>query len=252
MKEGSDRPDLKKIRTWTDRTGSFQVEAEFLAVSDGKVHLHKANGVKIAVPLAKLDPKDIEFIKSLPGNANIEVPLPAARPGQGPSVATLAAAASIPPPTTKANFVYNKFDWHDFLLKAGVSAGDAVLYAQKFVGERMDKSHLGDLDRDLLRGLGVTEGDILRIRKAASLPNSSPAVIAATNEREQAALQNNLQMLGKVSVSVTSHVGRCSALNPLYQALGDVSRQNMPRRRKYSPLLLLVCRICINDGGLHI
>ncbi|OUM58611.1 hypothetical protein PIROE2DRAFT_33104, partial [Piromyces sp. E2] len=50
---------------WTDKTGSFEVEAQFLGLVGDKVHLHKANGVKIAVPLDKLDAKNVEFIKSL-------------------------------------------------------------------------------------------------------------------------------------------------------------------------------------------
>ena len=46
-------PNMSRTRTWTDRSGSFKVEAEFIGLKDGKIHLHKLNGVKIAVPVSK-------------------------------------------------------------------------------------------------------------------------------------------------------------------------------------------------------
>ncbi|RKO97367.1 SLA1 homology domain 1-containing protein, partial [Caulochytrium protostelioides] len=54
-------------RTWTDRTGGFSVAAEYLGLIDGKVHLHKTNGVKIAVPVEKLCAADAEHLRALPG-----------------------------------------------------------------------------------------------------------------------------------------------------------------------------------------
>ncbi|RKO87390.1 Sla1 homology domain 1, partial [Blyttiomyces helicus] len=54
-------------RTWTDRTGAFKVEAQYIGLGDGKVHLHKTNGVKIAVPLEKLDATDMAFLLTIPG-----------------------------------------------------------------------------------------------------------------------------------------------------------------------------------------
>ncbi|KAJ3162752.1 cytoskeletal protein binding protein [Geranomyces michiganensis] len=210
-----EKPNPANTRMWTDRSGTFKVEAEFIGISDGKVQLHKTNGVKIAVPLAKLDAKDIEFLRTIPGNESIPAPeAPKAPVAAGPSMATLAAAASAPIASAPTgNFSYNGFDWKEFLIGAGVSAGDAAIYGQKFVGERMDRSHLADLDRELLRNLGVTEGDIIRIRKAASLPAKTPSVIAAVNEKEQAALQNNMMLLGK-QFGGASNVGGGSAAVP--------------------------------------
>ncbi|KAI8820880.1 uncharacterized protein EV422DRAFT_67014 [Fimicolochytrium jonesii] len=195
-----DKPDPKKLRWWTDRSGTFKVEAEYIGVGNGEVQLHKTNGVKIGVPLSKLDPKDVEIIRRMPGNEHLQVPNgPAAHPsgprGAGPSVATLAAAASVPVPSAaSATCIYNGFDWKEFLISAGVSPGDAVIYGQKFVGEKMDRTHLPDLERELLRNLGVSEGDILRIRKASS---GQGKPMGAANEKENAALQNNLMFLNK-------------------------------------------------------
>ena len=51
--------DPAKVRTWTDRSGSFKVDAEFILIKDGKIHLHKVNGVKIAVPVTKMSVEDL-------------------------------------------------------------------------------------------------------------------------------------------------------------------------------------------------
>ncbi len=48
----------KGLRTWTDSTGQFKVEAELIRVADGKVELKKADGTVIAVPLDRLSPAD--------------------------------------------------------------------------------------------------------------------------------------------------------------------------------------------------
>ena len=189
-------PSPHKIRTWVDKSGNFKVDAEFLGVSDGKAHLHKTNGVRIAVPLEKLDTSNIKYIKSLPGNEDIVVPsAPTAKPApaRAPSMQTLAAAASAPGVPVQGNFIYNGFNWREWLLNAGVASGDAAIYAEKFVTEKMDSTNVPDLDRDVLRALGVSEGDILRIKKHAALP----AVSADKNrQRELQAQQQNLARLG--------------------------------------------------------
>ena len=60
-------PDTSQIRTWTDRTGSFKVDAQFLGCRDGKIHLHKANGVKIAVPVSKMSMADLKYVEDRTG-----------------------------------------------------------------------------------------------------------------------------------------------------------------------------------------
>lgn len=59
------KPLLHKTRTWMDCSGSFRVEAEFIGVVDGKIHLHKNNGVKIAVPIAKMSQADVAYVTQL-------------------------------------------------------------------------------------------------------------------------------------------------------------------------------------------
>ena len=56
-------PLLSQERTWRDVTGTFQVQAELLSVSDDKVVLKKHNGNVIRVPLSKLSPADLDYLK---------------------------------------------------------------------------------------------------------------------------------------------------------------------------------------------
>jgi hypothetical protein len=50
------------MRTWSDKTGVFTVEAQYLGVEDGKVKLKKANGKTLAVPVEQLSQTDRDFL----------------------------------------------------------------------------------------------------------------------------------------------------------------------------------------------
>lgn len=63
----TDFPDPKKTRIWADRSGTFKVDAQFIGCSDGKVHLHKANGVRIAVAAIKLSDDDLIYVERVTG-----------------------------------------------------------------------------------------------------------------------------------------------------------------------------------------
>ncbi|EDO17119.1 hypothetical protein Kpol_1025p40 [Vanderwaltozyma polyspora DSM 70294] len=60
-------PNPKKSRIWEDRSGTFKVEAQFIGCKEGKVHLHKANGVKIAVAAEKLSDDDLVYVERVTG-----------------------------------------------------------------------------------------------------------------------------------------------------------------------------------------
>ncbi|AGO14027.1 AaceriAGR170Cp [[Ashbya] aceris (nom. inval.)] len=62
-------PDPKNTRIWVDRSNTFKVEAEFLGFVDGKVHLHKVNGVKIAVAVEKLSLDDLAYVEKATGTS---------------------------------------------------------------------------------------------------------------------------------------------------------------------------------------
>lgn len=58
-------PKMKKLRTWTDATGMFKIEAEFVALADGKVELKKTDGKTVSLPLDKLAAADQDIAKFL-------------------------------------------------------------------------------------------------------------------------------------------------------------------------------------------
>lgn len=55
-------PPASNLRTWSDASGKFKIEAELVSVEDGKVNLKKKSGEVVSVPLAKLSKADQEFV----------------------------------------------------------------------------------------------------------------------------------------------------------------------------------------------
>lgn len=152
------KPDPSKVRKWTDRTKAFTVEAQFIGLQDGKIHLHKVNGIKIAVPIAKMSVEDLEYVEK---TANVSLdedkPLSSIRSrATSDSKRAGAAGASVQRP---------EYDWFDFFLKAGVGPHQCERYAQNFVKDSMDESVLPDITPENLRTLGLKEGDILRVMR---------------------------------------------------------------------------------------
>jgi hypothetical protein len=187
-------PDQSKMREWKDKTGKFTVEAAYVGIADNKVQLHKLNGVVIGVPLDKLDDSTLQYLRTLPGNGNLNVGvkpnIPAPPQVKQSSFNSLAVKNS-----SGENYTYNGFDWNEWLMKAGIASSDAASYAEKFVNQRLDSTILSDIDRDALRSMGITEGDIIRIRKAANLPTMTQASRTKANQNEASAHARNMDML---------------------------------------------------------
>jgi hypothetical protein len=153
------KPDPTKTRQWTDRTKSFTVEAQFIGLQDGKIHLHKTNGVKIAVPIPKMSIEDLEYVEKLTG-----VSLDEDKP-----LSDIRRRAQKSEPKSEANrpgaSVGPEYDWFDFFLKAGVGPHQCERYAQNFIKDSMDEAILPDITSETLRTLGLKEGDILRVMR---------------------------------------------------------------------------------------
>ncbi|EKG21970.1 hypothetical protein MPH_00696 [Macrophomina phaseolina MS6] len=156
-------PDPGKTRTWTDRTGSFKVEAEFIGLKDGKIHLHKLNGVKIAVPVPKMSVEDLEYVEKVTGvSLDEDKPLSdikrkgTTKEGRSSSVPRAGISIGQPQPT---------YDWFQFFLDCGVNPQICERYAQSFTRDQMGEENLPDISEKVLRTLGLKEGDILRVMK---------------------------------------------------------------------------------------
>lgn len=160
--KSSSKPNPAKVRTWTDRSGSFKVEAEFILIKDGKIHLHKINGVKIAVPVTKMSVEDLEYVERVTGES-----LDDDKPLSDLKRRSTQRARDAGPRSPSGITVEKKpdYDWFDFFLKCGVNPQICERYAQAFHKDQMGEENIPDITPTLLRTLGLKEGDILRVTK---------------------------------------------------------------------------------------
>ena len=52
-----------KVRTWTDASGAFTLEAEFVGLDEGKAQLKRSDGKVVSVPLDRLSEEDRKFVE---------------------------------------------------------------------------------------------------------------------------------------------------------------------------------------------
>ncbi|UNI15291.1 cytoskeletal protein binding protein [Purpureocillium takamizusanense] len=154
------KPDSSKVRVWTDRSGSFSVEAQFLGLKDGKIHLHKVNGVKIAVPVAKMSRADLEYVENTTGiSLDDDKPLADIKRAKSGDKRPSDVGASV------GKSDKPEYDWFQFFLSCDVAVGLCERYAQAFLRDSMDESVLPDVNATILRTLGLREGDIIKVMR---------------------------------------------------------------------------------------
>lgn len=183
-------PNFHRVRTWIDSSGTFKVEAEFLGCVEGKVHLHKTNGVKIAVAAEKLSIEDLEYVEKITGSSldkykqmvfkqmekrarsksksGAVATQPEPKHSQSATAAindTAPPQPSRPRPSGHGSNGAPAYDWFDFFLECGVDVGNCQRYTLNFEREQMDENILEDISPSLLRTLGLREGDIIRVMK---------------------------------------------------------------------------------------
>lgn len=138
-----------------------------MALKDGKINLHKQNGVKIAVPVVKMSIEDLEYVERITGiSLDEDKPLSDIKgrkqrsQDQGSSSTSgLTVGASVEQPKKP------EYDWFQFFLDCEVAVGVCERYAQVFHRDSMEESVLPDVDATVLRNLGLREGDILKVMR---------------------------------------------------------------------------------------
>lgn len=142
------------------------MEAQFLGLKDGKINLHKMNGVKIAVPVSKMSVADLEYVERMTGiSLDEDKPLSELKKSRAPkehaggSSSTSRVGASVEQPKKP------EYDWFQFFLSCDVGVGLCERYAQAFARDSMDESVLPDVDAGILRNLGLREGDIIKVMR---------------------------------------------------------------------------------------
>ncbi|KXN90257.1 Actin cytoskeleton-regulatory complex protein SLA1 [Leucoagaricus sp. SymC.cos] len=167
-------PPAEHVRTWHDRTGQFRVDAAFLGFSNGKLRLHKINGVIVEVPSEKMSLNDMKFVEKLTRKSRGSSSGQDRRPSDDDiPLATLQNSISSPPrsqiPPASSQTHKRKgprIDWFDFFLSAGCDMDDCTRYASAFDRDKIDESILPDITDSTMRSLGLREGDIIRVKKA--------------------------------------------------------------------------------------
>lgn len=120
------------------------------------------NGVKIAVPIAKMSREDLEYVENLTGiSLDDERPLADVKRSKPPEQQKApAVGASVDKSQGRP-----EYDWFQFFLSCDVAVGLCERYAQAFTRDSMDESVLPDVDASVLRNLGLREGDIIKVMR---------------------------------------------------------------------------------------
>ncbi|CAK3890147.1 Actin cytoskeleton-regulatory complex sla1 [Lecanosticta acicola] len=237
------KPNSSRVRTWTDRTGTFKVEAEFIGLREGKIHLHKMNGVKIAVPVVKMAVEDLEYVEHATG-ASLDEDKPLSdikrrgtqhrkqMEGQNGSRSTSGATVQ----------KKDEYDWFDFFLQCGVNPQICERYAGAFSRDQMTPDVLPDVNEQLLRTLGLKEGDILRVmkyldnkydRKAGPSENGAGGAEGGLFSGPGGALRNNTRKGRPAPAVQTNDVVDENAFKP---KTDSTSSKDPPADAKATPL----------------
>lgn len=194
----------KNSRIWVDRTKKFKVQAEFLGFFDGKIHLHKVNGVKIAVAAEKLSIEDLIYIEGVTGKSlekyktqnpvkqfqsslkdNEDKRLSKIRNAEENEhnrkvfqreLQDLRKAKQLLDQEREKlknmNHMNNnlgsnkkKYDWFEFFSNCGVDVSNCRSYSLIFEREQISEELLPNLSAATLRVLEIREGDIIRVIK---------------------------------------------------------------------------------------
>ncbi|CAO3649145.1 unnamed protein product [Cunninghamella echinulata] len=201
------KPDPERLRTWTDRSGSFKVEAQFLGYSDGKLRLHKENGVKIDVPLEKMSAEDIRWVerrtnqpigsisnRSTMSNANTTNNND--RKGKTPEMASPRQVESNNSISRNKDTVIKKkvansnWDWFDWFMMIGIPMQESLVYSSAFKADNLDDSDLEKLTHKQMKGLGMKESHVQRVERYIDTQKVEPL-----SDDEDNAKNNNLTEL---------------------------------------------------------
>ncbi|KAL4075896.1 hypothetical protein J3A83DRAFT_4223634 [Scleroderma citrinum] len=226
-------PAPGSTRTWHDRTGQFRVEAALLGYSNGKLRLHKVNGVVIEVSSEKMSVEDMRYVERLMARKTTgsgsqsarrwsttdedDKPLALKRQSEAPKKAAAQPNRGI------------QIDWFDFFLSAGCDVDDCTRYATSFERDKIDETILPDITESTMRLLGLREGDIIRVNKViqqkyAKTPSPTQDQISRDKELAQ---KSQEEENGKKSTP--------SPAPNLFAGPGGLLKNNTQRRGRPQP-----------------
>ncbi|KAF8655285.1 hypothetical protein AX16_003184 [Volvariella volvacea WC 439] len=232
-----DGPPPDQVRTWHDRSGQFRVDAAFLGWNNGKLRLHKTNGVIVEVPSEKMSTDDLRYVERL-GKKSAQPPTPARRTSDDdvPLAQRQAAVKKAAAATKKAP----QIDWFDFFLSAGCDVDDCTRYAASFERDKIDESLLPDITESTMRSLGLREGDIIRVMKAIEKRKPTDN-LQKPNAAVEAQILQDAELARQLQAK--EYAGKNPAPN-LFAGPGGVLKN--PRRGRPQPTKSLPANVDIN------
>ncbi|KAG0709599.1 hypothetical protein DFH29DRAFT_978485 [Suillus ampliporus] len=227
-------PPAESTRIWHDRSGQFRVEAAFLGYSNGKLRLHKVNGVVIEVPSEKMSLEDVRYVERL----NIKgVNPPAAQRRQSDDddqPLALKQKEVARRATISAQPKKPQTDWFEFFLNAGCDIDDCTRYASSFERDKIDEAILPDTTDSTMRSLGLREGDIIRVTKYIQQKFAKPNKDKDTSQ-EQLIRDEELARQLQEEESGGRSKGSSSPAPNLFAGPGGVLKNNTQRRGRPQP-----------------
>ncbi|KAI8879312.1 hypothetical protein K501DRAFT_297120 [Backusella circina FSU 941] len=198
------KPDTSKVRTWTDRSGTFRVEAQYIDFHNGKLRLHKLNGVKIDVPVEKMCEEDIQWVEEHQRNMSksplqiqqeeeestpIMPPRPKAEPQAPPPPQQ--------PPQKKLNA---SWDWFDWFMVIGIPMQASLQYSSAFKAEKMDDSDIGKLTHKQMKTLGLKEEHVRRVERyiETGVPEDASDDDEEKTKQKQAQIEKDEELARKL------------------------------------------------------
>jgi hypothetical protein len=140
---------------WTDRTGAFKVEAQFLSCANGKIRLHKTNGVKIDVPTQKMCVEDLQYIEQETGMKLLE--------DKSDNI-----------PLAQLGNHHGRFSWFDYFKKANLPHKACVEYAGSFDANKLTEQDIERLTHSKMKLLGMSERHVRRIQRFFETNRAEP------------------------------------------------------------------------------
>lgn len=219
-------PPPESTRTWHDRTGQFRVDAALLGYSNGKLRLHKVNGVIIEVPSEKMSLEDIRYVEKLTSKKSSGAVSRSAVDDDDQPLALKRQTEAVnraPTQTRRGPQV----DWFEFFLSAGCEVDDCTRYASAFERDKIDEVILPDITESTMRSLGLREGDIIRVSKVIQQKYKKPVQEQISRDEE---LTRKLQEEENGKKSSTP-----SPASNLFAGPGGVLKNNTQRRGRPQP-----------------
>ncbi|KAG1754002.1 uncharacterized protein EDB91DRAFT_1043391, partial [Suillus paluster] len=225
-------PSAESTRIWHDRSGQFRVEAAFLGYSNGKLRLHKVNGVVIEVPSEKMSLEDIRYVERLTAK-NINPPAAQRRHSDDDDQPLALKQKEVARRATmSAQPKKPQTDWFEFFLNAGCDVDDCTRYASSFERDKIDEAILPDTTESTMRSLGLREGDIIRVTKYIQQKFAKPK---KDTSQEQLIRDEELARQLQEEENGGRSKGSSSPAPNLFAGPGGVLKNNTQRRGRPQP-----------------